>query len=390
MKIVFYTSSLGGGGAEKHVQRIANATSQEGADVTVAVARRGGNFEDNLLEEIQLLPLTNTWFNSSTWQLMRSVRPLRRYLSRQSPDVVFGAMNHVNIRLMRAVQRMEAPPATVLSVQDNPYEKYGSDAGLRNRLLLWRMRRQYRHADRVVALSEGVGKGLVDMDIVDEEHLSVIYNAGIDDEVYRKKDAPLTKPRLPKDKAFILACGRLTPVKGYSYLLKAFRSVRSQHPAELWILGDGELREDLKHQINTLNLGDDVALLGFRDNPFKFMNAADVLALSSLSEGFGNVLVEAMACGTAVVSTACPYGPREIITHGENGLLVPPADVEALTEALLRVLGDQELQERLAENGRERARDFHAETIGEQYLDLFEEVVADTKESTSPEMIRAE
>ncbi len=307
---------------------------------------------------------------------MRSVRPLRRYLSRHNPDIVCGVMNHVNIRLMWAVRGLEKQPATVVSVQDSPSEKYGRGASLRNRIRFWRMKRQYPHADRIVALSKGVGKSLCEMGLAKQNQVSVIPNVGVDQEVLKKKNAPLPKSQLPQKKALVISCGRLTPIKGYSYLLEAFRNVRSRMPAELRILGDGELREKLEVKIDALDLNNEVELLGFRSNPFKFMRAADAFVLSSLSEGFGNVIVEAMACGTPVVSTDCPHGPGEIITHEENGLLVEPGNAEALSEALLRLLRDQDLQKRLAQNGRDRARDFHASKIGQQYLDLFRKVAS--------------
>lgn len=375
MHVLFYTSSLGGGGAEKHVQRLANAIQDEGHRVAVAVARQGGSYEQDLSDDVKQIVLSDGWIKSSTWRLMQSVRPLRRYLSRRNPDIVCGVMNHVNIRLMRAVRGLEERPATVVSVQDNPYEKYGKGTSLRNRIRFWRMKRQYPYADRIVALSNGVGKSLCEMGLAERDQISVIPNVGVDKEVLEKKDAQIPKSQLPSRKALVVSCGRLTPIKGYSYLLDAFQKVRSRMPAELRILGDGELRDELEDKIDALDLNNDVELLGFRGNPFRFMRAADAFVLSSLSEGFGNVIVEAMACGTPVVSTNCPHGPGEIITHQENGLLVPPADADALSKALLRVLRNQDLQERLAENGRERARDFHASEIAQEYLKVFRRLV---------------
>jgi len=220
------------------------------------------------------------------------------------------------------------------------------------------------------------------MELAERDQVSVIPNIGVDKEVLKRKDEPLPQSQLPPEKALVVSCGRLTPIKGYSYLLEAFRNVRSHMSVELRILGDGELQEELENKIDALNLNNEVELLGFHSNPFKFMRAADVFVLSSLSEGFGNVIVEAMACGTPVVATDCPHGPGEIITHGENGLLVPPADVDALSDALLRVLRDDRLQKRLAKNGKERARDFHASKIGQQYLDLFRDVVSEARDSS--------
>lgn len=374
MEVLFYTSSLGGGGAEKHVQRVANAIEKMGHQVTVAVARSGGSYERDLSDEVEMITLSEGWLNSSTWRLMRSVRPLRKYISEHRPDVVCSVMDHVNVRLLWALSGLEDPPPAVISVQNNPGRRFGEKAGWRNRLLHWRMQRSYGKADQIVALSQGVAQQLVEMGLANPDRLMVIHNAGLDDDIYETKEFPINERAVPGE-PLVVACGSLTEQKGYPYLLDAFHRVRNERKAKLWILGEGERREYIESEISALGLEEDVELLGFRDNPFKFMAAADVFVLSSLWEGFGNVVVEAMACGAPVVSTDCPYGPGEIITHEETGLLVSPADSKALAEALLRVLDDQALQERLVENGRGRVRDFHAAEIGRQYLELFRQLV---------------
>jgi glycosyltransferase involved in cell wall biosynthesis len=163
----------------------------------------------------------------------------------------------------------------------------------------------------------------------------------------------------------------LVKQKGFSHLIDAFVLLRKVIPAHLWIIGEGELRQELEAKVACLGLGNCVRLLGFQSNPYKFMAAADVFALSSLWEGFGNVIVEAMACGVPVVASDCLHGPAEIITNGVNGLLVPPSDDQALSRAMLRVLTDQALRERLSANGRARAEDFQARTIASAYERLF-------------------
>jgi glycosyltransferase involved in cell wall biosynthesis len=143
-------------------------------------------------------------------------------------------------------------------------------------------------------------------------------------------------------------------------------------------MGVGELQQCLEEQIRALGLTHCVRLLGFQQNPYQYMAAADVFALSSIFEGFGNVIVEAMACGTPVVATDCPYGPAEIISDGVNGLLVPPARADALASALLRVLTDPALKKQLSCNGQKRSQDFHAQAIASAYGEMFLRVVNGT------------
>lgn len=129
----------------------------------------------------------------------------------------------------------------------------------------------------------------------------------------------------------ILACGRLTPQKGFPTLIHAFALLRFPEPSTLTILGEGEQRADLEELAETLGVRDRVYLPGFTGNPYHHMQACDVFVLSSLWEGLPNVLIEAMACGASVVATDCAgNGPREILEDGQWGVLVPPGNPEAL------------------------------------------------------------
>jgi glycosyltransferase involved in cell wall biosynthesis len=101
------------------------------------------------------------------------------------------------------------------------------------------------------------------------------------------------------------------------------------------------------------------------------MQAADVFVLSSLWEGFANVIVEAMSMGTAVIAADCPYGPNEIITHEKNGLLVPPRDAQRLSEAMIRLGNDETFRSAIASAGRERSGDFSARQLAAQYAATF-------------------
>jgi glycosyltransferase involved in cell wall biosynthesis len=114
---------------------------------------------------------------------------------------------------------------------------------------------------------------------------------------------------------------------------------------------------------------------GFQRNPWKYIARADVFALSSRYEGFGNVLIEAMACGVPVVATSSP-GTRDIVTHGADGLLVEAHEPAALAAALERVLGDPALRERMSKEARRRAQAFALPTIAEAYGRVLAEVMA--------------
>ena len=172
----------------------------------------------------------------------------------------------------------------------------------------------------------------------------------------------------------ITVCGRLTSSKNYPLLLKSFAIIQREIKARLLILGEGEKRKSLEDLVDKLGIQDKVMFLGFQKNPFKYIAKSNIFVLSSSWEGFSIVIVEAMACGVPVISTRCPSGPDEIITDEVNGLLVPVANVDAMAQAILRLLKDESLSNRLAEAGKKRAKDFKVEKMVAEYERLFEVV----------------
>jgi glycosyltransferase involved in cell wall biosynthesis len=193
----------------------------------------------------------------------------------------------------------------------------------------------------------------------------VIYNPVDTDHIKTLATAPLEHPWFaPGAVPVVLSAGRLTRQKDFPSLLRAFAQVRQSRPARLVILGEGEERTSLETLARELGCRDDIALPGFVPNPYPYMAAAGVFVLSSAWEGFGNVLIEAMALGVPVVSTDCPSGPAEILGRGRYGTLVPVSDVDALARAIATTL-DQPPE---ARRSIERASSFSCERIASQYL----------------------
>jgi len=170
----------------------------------------------------------------------------------------------------------------------------------------------------------------------------VIYNPVVTPSLKSLATAPVDHPWIGTNQPpLVLAVGRLTAQKDYPTLLRAFAKVRSRRNCRLIILGEGELRDSLEALTSQLGIADSVQLPGFADNPFAWMSKASLFVLSSAWEGLPNVLIQAMACGTPVVSTDCPSGPAEILENGKWGRLVPVGDEVALAEAMDRALEDK-------------------------------------------------
>lgn len=366
-----FTLSLGMGGAEMQALRVANYLDRSRFDVQVTVVWSGGSYERLLAGDVTLHSLDGHGY-------LGKRKSLRALIEREQPAVVCSFLEIPNLLAAWASRGLKPSPHLVACVQAPPSITWAG--GGWRRVLRALVSHYYARAERIIAISAGVAGDIAQMAPAARAHTEVIFNAGIDESVTSGAAIDLDPAEQRPDGPLLLGCGRLVEQKGFPYLIDAFAIVRGRIPdAVLWIVGEGSDRSALEQQIARLSLGRSVRLLGFRDNPYAYMAAADLFVLSSIFEGFGNVIAESMACGTAVVSTDCPYGPSEIITDGVNGILVPSRDPKALSDALLRVLRDPELRARLANEGRRRARDFEASAIAGEYAEVFAHLLSETK-----------
>lgn len=379
--VLFHTSTLRGGGAEQHLLRLVNHLDRERFRVSLALVKTTGPYEATVASDVKKYYLTGNSRGSSTIGMLRSIRPLRRIMQRERPDLVFSLIELANFANIFAARGVASRPKVVIGVQTPPSIAYRHTLHPIARLIFRMIPRLYPRADRVVALSKGVAADLMSVASGTKDRVAVIPNAGVGADLGEKLREPVTDdvPSRP----LLVACGRLKALKGFDYLIDALVEVRKTIPASLWIVGEGEEQAALEMKIRRLGLEHCVRLLGFQSNPFKYMAAADVFVLSSLYEGFGNVIVEAMACGVPVVATDCPYGPGEIIEDGKNGILAPPANAEGLAASILRVLNNESIRQGLSAEGKTRAHDFDARTIAAAYGDLFLSVVNGSAEAAA-------
>jgi len=181
----------------------------------------------------------------------------------------------------------------------------------------------------------------------------------------------------PLDSRTILAAGRFTHQKGFDRLVAAYAPLAESHPDwQLHLYGHGELWDRISGQVEELGVADRVQLKGITSEFEAVLRNAAVYAMSSRFEGLPMVLLEAFSKGVPPVSFDCPEGPRQLIQDGVNGLLVPEGDVPALTEALRRVMDDDELRHRLGGGALTTAADYHVDAVVDRWIALFEELDA--------------
>jgi glycosyltransferase involved in cell wall biosynthesis len=289
------------------------------------------------------------------------------YLRRERPAVLLTTLPRNNLvaiwskLLARVATRVVVREAITISIQ------LRHDRSLRDRLLPPLMRWFYPRADAFVAVSRGAAQDLARTLGLPSERIRVIYNPAVTPAVFEKSAAPVAVPWFLEETPVILGVGRLTVQKNFRSLLQAFALVRRRRPARLVIFGEGDERRALEREARQLRVEQDVSLPGYIDNPYPCMARAAVLVLSSLWEGLPNVLIEALALGTPVVSSNCQSGPHEILDGGKYGSLVPVGDVEALASAILGSLDASPDRQRL----QERAQLFSLERAVNAYLEVF-------------------
>jgi glycosyltransferase involved in cell wall biosynthesis len=211
----------------------------------------------------------------------------------------------------------------------------------------------------------------------DERAFAELLRASASPPVVRIPNAVSAAPETPPEQRsrLIMAAGRLTPLKGFDLLLDAFAPVAARHPDwRLAIYGDGPEQGALEARIEALGLGGAAAIHAPVEDLGEPLSRAAIFALSSRHEGFPMVLLEAMGGGLAVASFDCPTGPREAITDGRDGILVPPGDVAAMTEALLALVEDPARRRRLGEAARRTAGDYTLDAIGARWEALLQTV----------------
>lgn len=330
--IAIYLPSLMGGGAEKIAVILANGMAERGFSVDLVLVKAEGTYLKDVAQNVRIV-------NLSVNRVITSLPNLIRYLRCEKPKAMLSLLNHANVIAVMAKILARVNTRLIVSVHSNTSISYTNTTSFRGKVVLPLMRWAYRKADGIVTVSKGVGDDLAKMINLSRERISVIYNPVVTQELLEKAVIPVEHSWLkPDSPPLILGVGRLTKAKDFPTLIHAIAKVRRQHNCRLIILGEGELRSELEALVQELNMQDCVQLPGFVENPFAWMARTQLFVFSSAWEGFGNVLVEAMACGARVVSTNCPSGPSEILEGGKWGDLVPVGDPETLSVSILQAL----------------------------------------------------
>lgn len=361
-RIVFHVPSMRGGGAERVFVLMANEMARRGHEVTLFTWNAEGPNAALREDAVKLIDLGMSirgegFGKSATLRgLLRSARLYRRL----RPDAVFSAPEFANLVTALALTLALSPARFFPSF--HAAAAIGSD-GTGSRLAVLLAGLVGARATRGIAVSAGVGRDIVARGIPADK-LVVINNPLPPAVAEPAKTYPWQADIAALgDGPVIVTAGRLVPVKDQKTLLRAFAELLTQRPARLVLFGEGPMLDALRAESAALGIASRVLFAGYVNDPAACYAVADLFVLSSLTEGFGNVLVEAMAAGVPVVSTDAPHGPREILADGRFGPLVAVGDAGALARAMAETLSAPIPAEVLVA----RSTDFDVARIGDKY-----------------------
>lgn len=360
MRMTFVLSSLAGGGAERVSVALMSALVARGHHVSLVTLTDPADDVYQTPQGVQRVALSVTGESRHVGAAISrnalAVRRLTSALRGTDPDVVIAFQTTPSILALLAASRRWA---VVVSERVDPR------AHSLPKPWPWLRDRTYRRAAALVVQTESL-RGWAEAR-VDRARVAVIPNA------LSLTPSPSSAARAPAGAAggTIVAVGRLTHQKGHDVLLRAFSRASASVPGwRLTIHGEGEERSVLAALASRLGIAEQVSFPGYTRHVASALAEADLFVLASRYEGFPNALVEAMASGVASIATSCPSGPDEIITSGQDGLLVAVDDVEGLARAMARLMSDATLREIIGAAGRSVAKRYDLDTTTSAWLEV--------------------
>lgn len=356
MRVLFNISTITGGGAARVMSCLANQFAEYGDEVGFITAYneadKGEYPLDRRVKRFFLSDKTaGTVEKNFAWP-----RRIGKICREFNPDAVISFLPEPNIRMLLGTKRKNF--VRVVSVRSDPHREY------RSKLYAFLAKKLYPKADGVVFQT----KYAVDwFEGTLDKNATVLFNQ-VDDRFFNIEHSG--------ERRHIMATGRLTAPKDHKTLIEAFSRIADKIDDDLYIYGEGNLREQLEAQISSLGLRDRVHLPGSVDNVADVIKDARVYVLSSIYEGMPNALLEGLAMGLPCISTDCPCGgPREVIENGLNGILIPVGDADALAEKLMYAYQNSDEMEQMGRIARERADCFRSDRVFSEWREYVENLV---------------
>lgn len=373
MKIVVAVPFLSNGGGERALFNLAVYFNSIGHSVTIIASCSIMYNNMQVPPGIKLFtlgnnePLTNTAFIYTA----KKISPILKDIE---PDIVLSTSDYLNIGLLIVKKIINGKFKIIVSHQYHTSSLL-KELPFKNKLFIQLLQKIIaKQSNAVVCCSQGVADDyLTRYNILRKKNkLHVIYNPIYEEQIIIKAQENVSGNYFKNDTYNIITVARFVPQKNLETLIRAFGIfIKKNHLSKLFIVGKGPDEHKLKTLANSLDLTDSVVFLGYQENPYAFVAQSNLFVLSSIYEGFGNVLVEAMAVGTNVVATNCPSGPSEIIENGKYGYLSQVGNATMLAQKIEQALANPLPKEVLIN----RAKEFSIQKSGDQYLCLMQSLL---------------
>jgi len=358
--IAIFVAYSGQGGVERVVNLLARSFLEKGVRVDLVSPRITGEHREQIPTGVNVIRF-------KTRHTYSARGPLARYLRREKPDALLAVKHRAIVTAVLAGKASGFRGRIVGNIHTTVSAGLAYGNMMKRLTYLWEMRHFYPGVRAIVGVSRGVAQDIKDITGLGDDRVRAVHNPVLTPEIFEQGRQPLDHPWFSSEKIpVILGIGRLTKQKDFHTLIEAFAEVRNIRKCRLVILGDGADLDSLRSLARDKGIYDDIDFPGFQKNPYAYLSRSSLFVLSSRWEGFGMVLVEAMALGIPVVSTDCPNGPGEILEDGKYGILVPIEDPSALAAAIARTLDDPPAPGLL----REAAGEYTVEKSAGQYLEI--------------------
>jgi len=372
--IAIFVPTLLIGGAEKSLVKLANGLSGRGWSIKLLLMSKVGPLVDEVGANVEIVDLGCSSFR-------QAIFVLARYYRQHRPEVILTSLYATGLAAIAARMLSGHKPKVIIGAHNSLRAKASHPDNVKDRFLLMPLcRLLFPKADGFIPVSAGLALELEQLLGLPRDRIRTIYNPVVTSELTAMAEEAVSHPWLdqPRQGQFktIVSVGRLVEQKGFDVLLEALSIARQSMDCRLIIVGGGPLGASLLALAQRLGLHDVVDLVGWEQNPFKFVARSDLFVLSSRWEGLANVVIEALACGCPVVATDCHYGPDEILEGGKHGAL---AEVDNAADLAAKILAALRTDVRSASSDatrRSRSLDFTVDASVEQYAQYLSSMCA--------------